>query len=121
MEKVPIEKLREIERYLEYYCPNHDGTLGEAIKELEAYRAAESKPEPPANTVRVRIPVAVGADGNWTSPRTYSSWTEDHVNALAKHNGVSVLDGQFSIVLVEAYIPIPQPQTVEGTVSDDKA
>ncbi len=117
MEKVPIEKLREIEDRLGCTFQSAASSyLHEVIKELEAYRAAD-KPEPPANTVRVRIPVAVDENGGWVSSDACHFFTRDDVFRVIASKASVYLPVPSTIIWVEADLPIPKPRTVDGTVS----
>ena len=120
MEKVSIEILRGIEMYLKCCCSNYENAMHKAISELEAYRAADSKPEPPANTVRVRIPVAVDESGGWFSSSVGSGMSTEEVTSEAQVcRDCMPFPLSVCIVWVEVYVPIPKPQTVKGTVSDE--
>lgn len=63
-------------------------------------------------TVRVRIAVAVGEDGFWSA----RGWMTGEVEA--KEAVDRLVDAPHSIFWVEADLPIPQTETVEGTVSE---
>lgn len=70
-------------------------------------RARERKPE----TVRVRIAVAVDPDGDWHS--CGSRGVEEADAKSFAYEGTE----QFPIISwIEADIPIPKPQTIEGEV-----
>lgn len=66
---------------------------------------------PPPNTVRVRAGVAVAPDGSWDVTGFYS-WNDDEVRESL--NGTE-WSGQ-AIHFIEAYVPLPVPQTIEGRV-----
>ena len=68
--------------------------------------------------VRVRIAVAVSADGNWSA----SGWTnngqvrnDDTLKSIAVE-GIDEDDRNIVFHFVEADVPLPVSKTVEGTV-----
>lgn len=65
---------------------------------------------PEQKTVRVRIAVAIGDDGQWNCCGWRGCADED-----ARGIASDTLESeQFVIHWVEADIPVPQPQTIEG-------
>lgn len=66
-------------------------------------------PEP--KTVRVRIAVVVAVDGRWSAYGDSEYGDEDC--ATSAEVG---FEGSQSTHFIEADVPIPQPQTIEGTV-----
>lgn len=66
-----------------------------------------------ANTVRVRIAVAIDEDGEWSATGWYRYTDEE-----AKASAFKRLDGGVveSISWIVADVPIPTPQVIEGVV-----
>ena len=75
-------------------------------------------------TVRVRIAVGVLPSGEWSaggaSGAVQDAWNTQTPEGLVRDD-LSHLEGHLGMqfVWVEADIPLPQPVTVEGTVSDE--
>lgn len=69
-------------------------------------------------TVRVRIAVAVNEHGHWNASG-YFKWNKGE----ARETALEGLDepGAETIHYVEADVPIPAPQTIEGTVTTEGA
>ena len=69
----------------------------------------------PANTVEVRIAVAVAEDGDWAA----SGWS-GHPDGDCADNAMDCLDDGARVSYVTARVPLPtKPAEIEGTVSDE--
>lgn len=75
-----------------------------------------SKPAKPVKTVRVRIAVAVDASGKWHS--SASGCGEGNSDEERAEWAQEFLDSNLpqAVYFVEADVPIPEPQTIEGEV-----
>lgn len=79
------------------------------IAELRERRAAETQPP---NTAKVRIAVAVNADGEWSADGA-DSWQDGYAINAAK---AAVADDS-RVTFVTAYAPLPEPPAeVAGSV-----
>lgn len=67
-----------------------------------------------ANTVRVRIAVAVDADAEWSAAGAAGANDSDTVIEAAYNLPKGLAAG---VHWVEADIPIPEPTTIEGSVT----
>lgn len=63
-------------------------------------------------TVRVRIAIAIDVNGRWNA----SGWTDD--GGAGKDVAIDGLEGDANYVVhnIEANVPVPQSQTIEGEV-----
>lgn len=66
-------------------------------------------------TVKVRIAVAVNADGNWNSSGWKKAKDSDAMD-LAQE-GLQEISSCEKVYWVEADIPIPEPEIVQGKVT----
>lgn len=68
-------------------------------------------------TVRVRIAVAVDANGHWSSSGWYPSLSEHREEARILRTAIENLDSDECVThWIEADVPIPEPKTIEGNV-----
>lgn len=88
---------------------------------LDAYDALHAKESPHGPTVKVRIAVAVGADGTWSSAGWARAGVEpddvlpDHVLIDTAHEFVETSSVAF--YWIEAELPLPTETTVAGIVT----
>lgn len=74
-------------------------------------------------TIRVRIAVAVSPNGCWSSnggqllPGDPALWTNDAIAATGSCTYLFKAQGVGHVVFIEADVPVPEPQTIEGTVT----
>ena len=67
-----------------------------------------------SKTVRVRIAVAVGESGDWAASGSKALFGVDSVDIAVESLDES---GQYAVSWVEADVPLPESETVEGKVT----
>jgi DnaJ-class molecular chaperone len=99
------------------YCAacGGDGTV-RTPQPCQPCKGTGLRAEPPKapNTVKVRIPVAVGEDGEWYAENWHNAG--DGTGERRVLADLSRYDGRGHVVYVEAEVPLPSVQTVAGSV-----
>ena len=69
-------------------------------------------------TVRVRIPVAVAPNGEWNAAGWSGDEREDGLESVLEGMPHQFKDHQIRVSYIEADVPLPEDNTIEGKVSD---